>query len=235
MTKETKSEIFARVDHTLLAQDATWEQIRAACDDGMIYHTATVCIPSVFVKQAKEYVGDRIPICTVVGFPFGYYETAAKVFETKLAVENGADEIAMVIRVGWVKEGKWDEISREIRAVKDACAGRILKVIVETCLLTDEEKARLPRIVADGGADYIKTSTGFSHGGATREDIAIFAANCPEGLRIKAAGGIASFEDASDFIALGADRLGTSRLVKIAKQNSQNEEKNHGRLSNAAY
>ena len=235
MTEETKAQIFARVDHTLLAQDATWEEIRAACDDAMTYQTATVCIPSVFVKQAKAYVGDRIPVCTVVGFPFGYYETAAKVFETKLAVENGADEIDMVIRVGWVKEGKWDEISREIRAVKDACAGRILKVIVETCLLTDEEKARLPRIVADGGADYIKTSTGFSHGGATREDIAIFAANCPEGLHIKAAGGIASFRDAHDFITLGADRLGTSRLVKIDKENSQNKEKNDGRLSDSTY
>ena len=219
MTEQMKQDILAKVDHTLLAQDATWEDIRAACDDGMHYKTATVCIPSVFVKQAKEYVGDRIKICTVVGFPFGYYETAAKVFETKLAVANGADEIDMVIRVGWVKEGKWEEIAREIRAVKDACDGRVLKVIVETCLLTDEEKARLPRIVADGGADYIKTSTGFSHGGATREDIAIFAANCPEGLLIKAAGGIASFDDARDFIALGASRLGTSRLIKLSKSN----------------
>lgn len=220
MTEQMKNEILTKVDHTLLAQDATWEDVRRICDDGMKYHTATVCIPSVFVKQAKAYVGDRIPVCTVVGFPFGYYETDVKVYETKLAVKNGADEIDMVIRVGWVKEGKWDELTREIRAIKEACGGRVLKVIVETCLLTDEEKARLPRIVADGGADYIKTSTGFSHGGATREDIAIFAANRPEGLLIKAAGGISSFEDARDFLALGADRLGTSRLVKIAKQNS---------------
>ncbi|MBQ8175126.1 MAG: deoxyribose-phosphate aldolase [Clostridia bacterium] len=215
-----KTEILAKVDHTLLAPDATWEDIRLICDDGLTYQTATVCIPPVFLAKAKAYVGDRLPLCTVVGFPCGYTETTAKVMETKLAVENGADEIDMVIRVSWVKEGQWQKITDEIRAVKEACDGCILKVIVETCLLTDEEKARLPRIVADGGADYIKTSTGFSRGGATREDVAIFAANRPDGLLIKAAGGISSFEDARDFIALGADRLGTSRLVKLAKENS---------------
>ncbi len=217
MTEQEKNTILSMVDHTNLAVDATWEDIRMLCDDGMRYNTASVCIPPAFVKQAKEYVADKLPICTVIGFPNGYSTTAAKVAETAEAVQDGADEIDMVIRISWAKEGKWDDITEEIRAIKAACNGKILKVIIETCLLTDEEKARLCSVVANGGADFIKTSTGFSRGGATAHDIEIFAANRPHGLLIKAAGGISSFEDAAQFVALGANRLGTSRLVKIAK------------------
>ncbi len=210
--------ILSKVDHTLLSQDATWEQIRALCDDGIKYKTASVCIPAAFVKQAKDYVQDNLAICTVIGFPNGYSTTASKVFETADAVKNGADEIDMVIHIGMLKEKRYEDIRAEIRAVKDACSGKLLKVIIETCLLTDEEKIQMCRITAEGGADYIKTSTGFSTGGATKEDIALFAAHRPAGLKIKAAGGIKTLADAEDMIRLGADRLGTSRIVKLVKE-----------------
>ncbi len=211
------SEILARVDHTLLAQGATWEQIRGICDDGIKYRTASVCIPASYVRRAKEYVGDNLAVCTVIGFPNGYSTTAVKVYETADAIANGADEIDMVINIGWVKDARWDDLLGEIRAVKAACGERILKVIIETCLLTDEEKVKMCEIVSDSGADYIKTSTGFAGGGATREDVALFAANVAPHVKIKAAGGISSIEDAEAFIRLGASRLGTSRIVKIVK------------------
>ena len=211
------NEILAKVDHTLLAQTATWDEIRNLCDDGMKYRTASVCIPASFVRQAREYVGGRLAVCTVIGFPNGYSTTAVKVFEAADAVQNGADEIDMVINIGWVKDRRWDELLGEIRAVKAACGERILKVIIETCLLTDAEKVKLCQIVSDSGADYIKTSTGFAGGGATREDVALFAANVAPHVKIKAAGGIASLEDAEAFIRLGASRLGTSRIVKLVK------------------
>ena len=211
------SEILARCDHTLLAQTATWADIKAICDDGMKYRTASVCIPASFVKQAKEYVGERLAICTVIGFPNGYATTASKCFMATDAVENGADEVDMVINIGWAKEGKWAEITREIAAIKAACKGKLLKVIIETCLLSDEEKIRLCKCVSDSGADYIKTSTGFSAAGATFHDVELFAKHVAPHVKIKAAGGISSLEDAEKFIALGADRLGTSRIVKIAK------------------
>ena len=214
--------ILSRVDHTLLAQGATWSDIKAICDDGMKYSTASVCIPASYVKAAKEYVGDRLAICTVIGFPNGYSTTATKVFETADAVANGADEIDMVINIGWLKDKKYDDLLAEINAIKAACEGRILKVIIETCLLTDEEKVKMCEIVSESDADYIKTSTGFSAAGATRHDVEIFAANVKEGTLIKAAGGIASIADAEDFIALGASRLGTSRIVKIVKTGEQN-------------
>ena len=210
-------EILSKCDHTLLAQTATWEQIKAICDDGMTYGTASVCIPACYVKQAKAYVGDRLAICTVIGFPNGYSTTAAKCFETADAVKNGADEIDMVINIGWLKDGRYDDLLAEINAVKEACGGKLLKVIIETCLLTDAEKIRMCEIVSASGADYIKTSTGFSTGGATKEDVALFAAHVSPRLKIKAAGGIASLQDAEDFIRLGASRLGTSRVVKIVK------------------
>ena len=209
--------ILSKCDHTLLAQTATWEEIRAICDDGMKYHTASVCIPASFVKQAKQYVGDRLPICTVIGFPNGYDTTAAKCFMASDAVENGADEVDMVINIGWAKEGKWDDITKEIAAIKKACKGKLLKVIIETCLLTDEEKIALCKCVSDSGADFIKTSTGFSKAGATFADVALFKKHVAPHVKIKAAGGISSLEDAEKFIELGADRLGTSRIVKIAK------------------
>ena len=211
------SEILAKCDHTLLAQTATWDEIRAVCDDGMRFHCASVCIPASFVRQAKEYVGDRLPICTVIGFPNGYDTTAAKCFMASDAVDNGADEVDMVINIGWAKEAKWDDITAEIAAVKRACKGKLLKVIIETCLLTDEEKIALCKCVSDSGADYIKTSTGFSKAGATFHDVELFAANVAPHVKIKAAGGISSLEDAQKFIELGASRLGTSRIVKIAK------------------
>ena len=211
-------EILSKVDHTLLSQSATWEQIRAICDDGMKYETASVCIPASYVKQAKEYVGDRLAICTVIGFPIGYSSTATKCFETEDAVKNGADEIDMVINVGWLKDKRYDDLLAEIKAIKASCGGKLLKVIIETCLLTDEEKIKMCEIVSASGADYIKTSTGFSTGGATKEDVALFAAHVAPHLKIKAAGGISSIKDAEDFIALGASRLGTSRIVKIVKQ-----------------
>ena len=217
-------EILNKVDHTLLAQVSTWEQIRAICDDGMKYETASVCIPPSFVKQAKEYVGDKLAVCTVIGFPNGYNTTAVKCFETEDAVKNGADEIDMVINIGWVKEQKWNELLQEIKAVKEACHGKLLKVIIETCLLSEDEKVKLCQIVSESGADYIKTSTGFSTGGATREDVSLFASNIAPTLKIKAAGGISSIRDAEDFINLGADRLGTSRIVKIVKNENSNDK-----------
>ena len=210
-------EILNKVDHTLLSQGATWEEIKSICDDGMKYVTASVCIPASFVKQAKEYVQDTLAICTVIGFPNGYSTTATKVFETADAVKNGADEIDMVINVGWLKDKKYDEILNEINAIKEACNGKVLKVIIETCLLSDDEKIKMCEIVSKSNADYIKTSTGFSTAGATKEDIELFAKHTTNGKKIKAAGGIASIKDAEEFINLGASRLGTSRIVKIVK------------------
>ena len=210
-------EILSRVDHTLLKQEATWEQIKTICDDGVKYGCASVCIPASFVKRAAEYLGDKLSVCTVIGFPNGYSTTASKVFETEDAVKNGAAEIDMVANIGWIKEGRWDDLGEEIRAVKAASGGRVLKVIIETCLLTDEEKIAMCRVVTAAGADFIKTSTGFSAGGATREDVALFKAHVGPGVKIKAAGGIASLQDAEDFIALGAERLGTSRIVALVK------------------
>ena len=211
------SKILAAVDHTLLAQGATWEEIRAVCDDGVRFKTASVCIPASFVRQAKEYLGDKLAVCTVIGFPNGYSTTAVKCFETEDAVKNGADEIDMVINVGWVKDRKWECLLEEIKAVKAACGGKLLKVIIETCLLTDEEKIKMCEIVSASGADFIKTSTGFAGGGATREDVALFAGHVAPHVKIKAAGGISNLQDAEDFINLGASRLGTSRIVKAVK------------------
>ena len=210
-------DILAKCDHTLLGQTATWADIKAICDDGMKYKTASVCIPASFVKQAKEYVGERLAICTVIGFPNGYATTAAKCFMASDTVDNGADEVDMVINIGWAKEAKWAELTAEIAAIKAACKGKILKVIIETCLLTDDEKIALCKCVTDAKADYIKTSTGFSKAGATFADVELFAKHVAPHVKIKAAGGISSIEDAEKFIALGADRLGTSRVVKIAK------------------
>ena len=211
------TEILGRCDHTLLLQTATWDEIRAICDDGMKYKTASVCIPPCYVKQAKEYVGERLAICTVIGFPNGDSTTAVKCFETAEALREGADEIDMVIHVGDLKAGNDDKILEEIRAIKAVCGEKILKVIIETCLLNEDEKIRMCRIVTESGADYIKTSTGFSTAGATREDVALMRANVGAHVKVKAAGGIASLADAEDFINLGADRLGTSRVVKIIK------------------
>ena len=211
------SHILTKCDHTLLAQTATWADIKTVCDDGMKYKTASVCIPASFVQQAKEYVGDKLAICTVIGFPNGYATTAAKCFMAHDAVSHGADEVDMVINLGWVKEGKWAELTEEIRQIKAHCCGKILKVIIETCLLTDEEKIAMCKVVTDAGADYIKTSTGFSTAGATFADVELFAKHVGPNVKIKAAGGISTMEDAEKFIALGADRLGTSRVVKVAK------------------
>lgn len=211
-------EILARVDHTLLAQNAGWEEIRQILDDGMKYGTASACIPPSFVARAAEYVKGRLPICTVIGFPNGYNTAAVKAYEAKDAVSNGADEIDMVINIGDVKDGRFDDVENEIRLVKDACGGKLLKVIIETCLLSEDEKIRLCEIVTTVGADYIKTSTGFSTGGATFDDVALMRRHCGAEVKVKAAGGISSFDDAERFISLGADRLGTSRLVKIMKQ-----------------
>ena len=210
-------DILSRCDHTLLAQGATWAEIRALCDDGVRYGCASVCIPASYVKQAAEYLGGKLPVCTVIGFPNGYDSTAAKCFEAEDAVRNGASEIDMVINIGWAKDGRWEDLLAEIKAVKAACGGRILKVIIECCLLTEAEKIKLCEIVTESGADFIKTSTGFGGGGATREDVALMAAHVGPKVRIKAAGGIANLEDAADFIALGASRLGTSRVVKAVK------------------
>lgn len=215
----THSEILAKVDHTLLAQGATWEQIKSICDDAITYQTASVCIPPSFVKRAKEYAGEKLAICTVIGFPNGYSTTAAKLFETKDALANGADEIDMVINIGALKEKNYDCVREEIRALKEACGDKILKVIIETCLLTEEEKIKMCELVTETGADYIKTSTGFSTAGATFEDVALFAKHVGPEVKIKAAGGISSFDDGEKFVSLGASRLGTSRLVKIEKAN----------------
>ena len=212
-----RKEILGKCDHTLLRPTATWEEIREVCEDGMKYGCASVCIPASYVKEAADYVAGRLPICTVIGFPNGYDTTAAKCFMAGDAVDNGAAEVDMVINLGWVKDQKWDAVLAEIRAVKEACKGRLLKVIVECCCLTEEEKVKLCGIVTASGAEYIKTSTGFGTGGATREDVALFARHVGPGVKIKAAGGIADLKDAEDFIALGASRLGTSRIVKAAK------------------
>lgn len=217
----TQKDILAKVDHTLLAQTATWEEIKQICDDGMRYETASVCIPPSYVEQAKNYVGDRLKICTVIGFPNGYNTTAVKEFETKDALEKGADEIDMVINLGWVRDGRFDLVEKEIRTLKDACGGNVLKVIIETCLLTEEEKVKMCEVVTNSGADFIKTSTGFSTSGATFADVALFKEYVGPQVKIKAAGGISSFADAEKFVELGADRLGTSRLVKIMKQNEK--------------
>lgn len=211
-------EILSKVDHTALSTTATWQDIRALCDDGMQYKTASVCIPALYVRQAAQYVQGKLPICTVIGFPNGYSTTAAKCFETKDAVENGASEIDMVISVGTLKAGEDDAVRRDIETVRAACKNQVLKVIIETCLLTEDEKIRMCRIVSDSGADFIKTSTGFSTAGATFDDIRLFKAHCAPHLKIKAAGGISSIADAEEFIRLGADRLGTSRIVKLVKE-----------------
>ncbi len=211
------SEILSRCDHTLLSPTAAWADIQAICDDGMKYHTASVCIPAAFVRQAKDYVGRHLAICTVIGFPNGYATTEAKCFMAMDAIAKGADEVDMVIHIGKAKEGDWEAITAEIAAVKAACGDKILKVIIETCLLTDQEKIALCGCVTAAGADYIKTSTGFSTGGATFADVALFAKHIGPKVKIKAAGGISSLADAEEFIRLGADRLGTSRIVKIAK------------------
>ena len=210
-------EILKHVDHTLLTQTATWEEIRQILDDAMKYETASACIPPSYVAQAKEYVGDKLPVCTVIGFPNGYMTTAVKEFETKDAIANGADEIDMVINIGWLKDKKYDLLEHEIRTLKEACGHKILKVIIETCLLTEEEKIKMCEIVTAAGADYIKTSTGFSKAGATFEDIELFAKHIGLHVKMKAAGGIASMEDANQFLELGADRLGTSRIIKLVK------------------
>ena len=214
MNNELKS-ILSRVDHTLLAQSATWNEIKAICDDGIRYGCASVCIPASYVKQAAEYVAGKLPICTVIGFPNGYDTTAAKCFEATDAVNNGASEIDMVINIGWVKDGLYDRVLDEIRAVKAHCQGRLLKVIIETCMLTDAEKIEMCRVVSQSGAEYIKTSTGFSTGGATADDVRLLRACCPPHVKVKAAGGISTVEDMEKFLALGADRLGTSRAVKL--------------------
>ena len=218
-----KEEILSKVDHTLLKQSATKEEILAICDEALKYKTASICIPPSFVKEVKEYVGERIAVCTVIGFPNGYNTTAVKCFETEEAVKNGADEIDMVINIGWLKDKKYDAILEEINAIKKSCGGKLLKVIIETCLLTKEEKIKMCEIINNSDADFIKTSTGFSTSGATKEDIKIFAENISKDKQIKAAGGISSFDDAEDFINLGANRLGTSRLIKILEENIAEE------------
>ena len=211
------NEILAHVDHTLLAQTATWDEIRQICDDGITYHTASVCIPPSYVKQASDYVNGKTAVCTVIGFPNGYSTTKTKEFETKDALANGADEIDMVINIGWVKDKKYDLVEEEIRTLKAACKDKILKVIIETCLLTEEEKIRMCEAVTKAGADYIKTSTGFSTAGATFEDIKLFSGHIGPDVKMKAAGGISSLADAERFLELGADRLGTSRIVKLVR------------------
>ena len=211
-------EILSYVDHTYLKQDATWADIKKICDEGIEFSCASVCIPPSFVKAAKEYVGDKTKICTVIGFPNGYLTTNTKCYETRDAIENGADEIDMVINIGMLKDKRYDEIEEEIKLLKSVCGDKVLKVIIETCLLTDEEKVKMCQLVTSSGADFIKTSTGFSTGGATREDIILFAKNVGPNVRIKAAGGISTLDDAKDFISLGASRLGTSRIVNIIKK-----------------
>lgn len=221
--KYTKEFMLSKVDHTLLKPEATWPQIRTLCDEAVENHCASVCINTCYVKQAVAYMAGRCPVCCVVGFPLGAMDTASKAFEAKTAVENGASEVDMVINIGWAKEGKWEDITREIAAIKNACKGKLLKVIIETCLLTDEEKIALCKCVSDSGADFIKTSTGFSKAGATFHDVELFAAHVAPHVQIKAAGGISSLADAEEFIRLGASRLGTSRIVKLAKAMEKNE------------
>ena len=210
-------EILSKVDHTVLGQASTWEDIKSLCDDGIKYGCASVCIPPSFVKKAKEYVDNDLKICTVIGFPNGYNTTAVKCFETAEAVKDGADEIDMVINIGMLREKRYDDVLTEINAIKKSCNGRLLKVIIETCLLTEEEKVKMCELVTEAGADFIKTSTGFSTAGATFADIELFSKNIGENVKMKAAGGIASLDDAEKFLALGAERLGTSRIVSIAK------------------
>lgn len=212
-----RDEVLKHVDHTLLTQTATWEEIKEILDDGIKYSTASACIPAAYVKQSAEYVEGKLPICTVIGFPNGYSTTAVKVFETKDAIENGASEIDMVINIGMLKDKRYQDVEDEIRQIKETCGEKILKVIIETCLLTEDEKIKMCEIVTKAGADYIKTSTGFSTAGATFEDVALMKKHIGENVKVKAAGGISSFDDAEEFIRLGADRLGTSRLVKIMK------------------
>ena len=224
--------ILSKVDHTLLSQAATWNEIKVILDDAIRYGCASACIPAAYVKKAKAYVGDRLPICTVIGFPNGYSTTASKCFEAADAVKNGADEIDMVINIGMLRDKRYDDVLDEINAVKAACDGRLLKVIIETCLLSEDEKIRMCGIVSSSDADYIKTSTGFSAAGATKDDVRLFSRHVTNGKKIKAAGGIASLEDAEEFIALGADRLGTSRIVKIIK--AQEEGASNG-SQDAAY
>jgi deoxyribose-phosphate aldolase len=225
-------EILAKTDHTLLSQSATWNDIKAVIDDGIKYGTASVCIPPCFVKKAAEYARGVVKICTVIGFPNGYNTTEVKCFEAADAVKGGADEIDMVINVGMLKEGRFEDVLAEINAVKAACGGKLLKVIIETCLLTDDEKVKMCEVVSASGAEYIKTSTGFSKGGATFADIALFAENVSDGTLIKAAGGIADLNDAEKFISLGASRLGTSRIIKQVKKTEENE---NGKISDTAY
>ena len=212
-----RDEVLKHVDHTLLTQTATWEEIKEILDDGIKYSTASACIPAAYVKQSAEYVEGKLPICTVIGFPNGYSTTAVKVFETKDAIENGVSEIDMVINIGMLKDKRYQDVEDEIRQIKETCGEKILKVIIETCLLTEDEKIKMCEIVTKAGADYIKTSTGFSTAGATLEDVALMKKHIGENVKVKAAGGISSFDDAEEFIRLGADRLGTSRLVKIMK------------------
>ena len=212
-----RKDILKTVDHTLLTQTATWEEIRGILDDGIKYQTASACIPAAYVKQAAEYVEGRLPICTVIGFPNGYSTTAVKVFEAKDAIENGAEEIDMVVNIGWVKDGKYQEIEDEIRQIHEACGRKILKVIIETCLLTEEEKIRMCETVTSAGAEFIKTSTGFSTAGATFADVELMRKHVGKEVKVKAAGGIASVDDAKEFLRIGADRLGTSRLIKLMK------------------
>ena len=211
------NEILSHVDHTLLLQTAIWEEIRGICDDAVQYRTASVCIPPSFVQQASEYLAGKMPVCTVIGFPNGNMTTKIKEFEAQDAIANGADELDMVINIGWLKEKKYDLVEEEIRALRTVCGGKILKVIIETCFLTEQEKIKMCEIVTGAGADYIKTSTGFAGGGATFEDVRLFAEHVGENVKIKAAGGITSMEDAERFLALGADRLGTSRIIKLVK------------------
>lgn len=212
-----RKEMLSHVDHTLLTQQATWEEIKRICDEAMEYNTASVCIPPSYVKQAADYLAGKVPVCTVIGFPNGYMTTKTKEFETKDAIENGAEEIDMVINIGWLKDKKYDLVEDEIRALKAACGNKILKVIIETCLLTEEEKIKMCEIVTNAGADYIKTSTGFSTAGATFEDIELFSKYIGENVKMKAAGGISSLEDVERFLELGADRLGTSRIIKLVR------------------
>ena len=217
----TYQDVLSKVDHTVLKQTATWADIQKLCDDAVKYNTASICIPPAYVKQAAEYLDGRIPVCTVIGFPNGSNTTESKAFEVRDAVKNGAEELDMVVNIGWVKDGKYEDVLREINCLKEACDGKLLKVIIETCLLTEAEKIEMCRVVSESGADYIKTSTGFGGGGATREDVALFKAHVAPHVKIKAAGGIADLNDAEDFIALGADRLGTSRIVKAVKAMEQ--------------
>ena len=211
-------EILCHVDHTLLTQTATWEEIRQICEDGVKYQVASVSIPPSYVKQASQYLKGKLPVCTVIGFPNGYMTTEGKEWETKDALANGALEIDMVVNLGWIKDGRYDLVEEEIRRLKEICGEKVLKVIIETCLLTEEEKIRMCHVVTRAGADYIKTSTGFSKGGATFEDIRLFSEHIGPGVKMKAAGGISSLEDAEKFLALGADRLGTSRIIKLIRQ-----------------